>query len=83
MSAASIEELERQIEDTRRKLDQTLSALRLELSVRHQWEQAWNGAKLCTAKSLRAGARWASANPIPVLLIGGAIYVAIARLRER
>jgi len=40
MKSASIEELEGQIEKTRRELDQTLNALRSKLSPRYQLQQA-------------------------------------------
>ena len=87
MSVGSIEELERRIEDTRQELERTLHALRLELSPRHQLERAWHFAKQRTGDSLRAGARWAIANPAPALLAAvvmtGALCVVVEKLRQR
>jgi hypothetical protein len=87
VSGEDIEDLERQIEATRRALDQTLNALRLELSPRHQLEQAWHFAKDRSQRSLRAGARWASAHPTPVSLTAVALacglYLGATRLLHR
>ena len=87
MNHGLIEELERQIEGTRQALDHTLQALRVELSPRHQLELAWQFAKDRTQRSVSAGARWASANPVPTVLaavlLAGALYLGFTRLRRR
>jgi hypothetical protein len=83
----TVEELERQIDDTRHALDQTLHTLQFELSPRHQLEQAWHFAKERTGRSYRAGADWATANPVPVVLgavaLTAALYFGVSELRRR
>ena len=87
MNQAAIDELERQIEATRRALDRTLTALRVELSPRHQLELAWRFAKTRTQRSLRSGTRWASLHPLATSLAtiaaAGALYFGTAKLLRR
>jgi len=84
VNQAAIEEVEHRIEATRLALDQTLSALRTELSPRHQLGLAWHFAKDRTQRSLRASARWASGHPLPVSLAAivavGGLYLGANRL---
>jgi hypothetical protein len=68
-----IEEIERQIDETRHALDRTLRALQFELSPRHQIQEVWRS----TGRSLRAGANWATANSAAIAL-GSLVLVAIA-----
>ena len=68
-----IEEIERQIDNTRHALDRTIRDLQFELSPRHQIEQVWRS----TGRSLRAGANWATANSAAVAL-GSLVLIAIA-----
>jgi len=77
VSANPIDEIERQIDNTRAALDHTIRALRFELSPRHQAAVAWQSAKARTARSLRQGANWAAANPVPVT-VGALVLVAAA-----
>jgi hypothetical protein len=72
-----IEDIERQIDDTRVALDRTIRALQFELSPRHQIEEAWRSAKAGTGRGLRAGADWAAANPLSVT-VGAIALVAAA-----
>ena len=87
MSEDPVEELERQIEDTREALGRTLLALRVELSPRHQLGLAWNFAKGRTARGVRAGNRWVRAHRTPALLaavgVAGGLYLLAAKLRRR
>lgn len=82
-----IEEIERQIDETRHALNRTLRALQLELSPRHQIEAALHSAKVRTSRSLRAGANWAVANPIPmtmaaIVLVATAVSAVTIRRRR-
>jgi ABC-type polysaccharide/polyol phosphate export permease len=87
MNVESPEELERQIEHTRKALDETLSALRLELSPRHHLEVAWESTKQRTRRSLHAGADWAGANPVAVVAamfaVGGALGAGLVKSFRR
>jgi Protein of unknown function (DUF3618) len=87
VSFGPIEDLERQIEETRRALDSTLHALQLELSPRHQLERAWHFAKDRTQRGLRNGARWATASPVTVALaaaaVAGTLYAAVMVVRRQ
>lgn len=82
-----IDALEHEIEGTRQALDQTLRALRTELSPRHRLEVAWNSAKSRTARGVRTGARWVYTNREPVLLaaigIAGVLFQLAANFRRR
>jgi ElaB/YqjD/DUF883 family membrane-anchored ribosome-binding protein len=87
MTVGRIGDLEREIEGTRRELDQTLYALQTQLSPRHQLQMGWNYTKRATERTRRAGARWVSSNPMPAMAIaaavgaalGGAIYLGVKR----
>ena len=84
MTPSPIDEIERQIDNTRAALDHTIRALRFELSPRHQAAVAWQSAKARTASSLRHGANWAAANPVLVtvgalVLVAGALMMADRR----
>jgi cell division protein FtsX len=68
-----LEEIERQIDETRHALDRTLRALQFELSPRHQIEAVWRS----TGRSLRTGANWATANSAAIAL-GALVLVATA-----
>ena len=81
MSPGAIDELERQINNTRTALDHTLRALSFQLSPRHRAEVAWQSAKARTARSLRHGANWAAANPVPVV-VGALVLVAAAVMMD-
>lgn len=87
MNQPAIEDLERQIEETRLALDRTLSSLGLELSPRYQLERAWYSAKDRTRSSLRTGARWAGAHPLSISLVtiaaAGGLYLGATRLLRR
>jgi uncharacterized protein DUF3618 len=72
-----IEDIERQIDNTRAALDHTIRALRVELSPRHQAHVAWRSAKARTVRSMRYSADWAVANPVPIA-IGAIVLVAAA-----
>ena len=81
------DEIELEIQHTRHQLDRTLRALQYELSPRHQLEQAWRSAKYRGARSMRAGADWAKANPAPILvgtcvLIAATVGVALRQRRR-
>jgi uncharacterized protein DUF3618 len=82
-----IDVLEHEIEGTRQALDQTLRALRTELSPRHQLEVAWNSAKGRTARGVRTGARWMYANREPLLIaaigVAGVLFQIAANFRRR
>jgi len=71
-----VEDLERQIDTTRHALDQTLTALQLELSPRHRAQLAWRRAKVRTERSFRVGADWAVANRTAVSLGAAAVIAA-------
>jgi len=71
------EEIEREIDQTRHALDQTIRTLQFKLSPRHQLEQAWRSTKYRTGRSVRAGTDWAMANPASVAL-GACVLVAAA-----
>jgi hypothetical protein len=75
VSPNPIDEIERQIDNTRAALDHTIRALRFELSPRHQAEAAWRSAKARTARSLRYSANWAAANPV-IVAVGALVLVA-------
>lgn len=77
MITGPIQEIERQIDETRHALGQTIRALQLELSPRHQIEEAWHSARARSSRSFRAGANWAVANPIPVA-VAAIVLVATA-----
>ena len=77
MTPSPIDEIERQIDNTRAALDHTIRALRFELSPRHQAEVAWRSAKDRTVRSLHYSARWAAANPVAIV-VGAAVLVAAA-----
>jgi hypothetical protein len=76
VSSDAVEELERQIDNTRGALDRTLRALQFELSPRHRAQVAWRRTKRRTEHSLRVGADWAVANRVAVSL--GAVLVVAA-----
>jgi hypothetical protein len=77
VNSAAIENIERQIDHTRRALDRTIRALQVELSPRHRVEVAWRSAKARTARRVRDGANWAVAHPVPIG-VGAAVLVAAA-----
>jgi hypothetical protein len=72
-----IEEMERQIDETRHALNRTLHALQVELSPRHQIEEVWRSTKRRTGRSLRAGVNWGTANSAAIAL-GSLVLVATA-----
>jgi hypothetical protein len=72
-----IEDIERQIDNTRAALDHTIRALRVELSPRHRAQVAWRSAKARTVRSMHYSADWAVANPVPIA-IGAIVLVAAA-----
>jgi hypothetical protein len=80
VNPGGVEQLERQIDDTRHALDRTLRALQFELSPRVRAQVAWRRAKRRTEDSLRAGADWAVANRAAVSL--GAVLVIAACVAE-
>jgi hypothetical protein len=77
IGAGPIEEIERQIDSTRAALDHTIRALRVELSPRHRAQVAWRSTKARTVRSIRDGADWAVANPVPIA-VGAIVLVAAA-----
>ena len=85
MNSEAVDELERQIEDTRHALDRTLRALQFELSPAHQAQVAWHRVKQRTESSFHAGADWAVANRVPVLVGAVAVIAActVPRLLRR
>lgn len=87
MNTAAIENIEREIDHTRRALDRTIRELQVELSPRHRIQVAWRSAKSRAARKVRYGADWAMANPVPVrigavVLAAAAIAMAIQRTRR-
>ncbi|MBS0417177.1 MAG: DUF3618 domain-containing protein [Proteobacteria bacterium] len=76
MNSPAADELEREIDITRRAVDRTLTALQFELSPRRRAQVAWRRAKRRTESSLRSGADWAVANRASVSL--GAVAVIAA-----
>lgn len=77
MNPGLIEDIEHQIDHTRYALDRTIRALQFELSPRHQLDEAWRSAKVRTNRTMRAGANWAVAHPVPMAL-GAVALVATA-----
>jgi hypothetical protein len=62
-----IDELERQIELTRRALDRTLNNLQRRLSPRYQLHSAWDSTRKSAIRAYRRSAHWAGCHPLLVL----------------
>lgn len=84
MSSNVVEELERQIDNTRGALDRTLRALQFELSPGRQAQVAWRRTKRRTERSFREGADWAVEHRAAVS-VGAVLVIAgcVAASRSR
>jgi hypothetical protein len=72
-----IDELEHQIELTRRALDRTLSDLQRRLSPRYQLQSAWDSTRVSAIRAYRRSARWAGCHPLLALGMEATVLVGV------
>ena len=77
MIGGRIDELEAQIELTRRALDQTLSDLQRRLSPRYQLQSAWDSTRKSAMRAYRRSTRWAGCHPLLALGMGATVSVGV------
>ena len=77
MISGRIDELEHQIELTRRALDRTLSDLQIRLSPRYQLQSAWDSTRMSAIRAYRRSARWAGCHPLLVLGMGATVSIGV------
>jgi hypothetical protein len=72
-----IDDLEQQIDVTRRALDQTLHALQARLSPTRRLKAAWGATQAGGAGAVRTGFAWAISHPVSFFAIGAALVWAV------
>ena len=72
-----IDDLEQQIDVTRRELDQTLHALQARLSPTRRLKAALGATQAAAPRAVRTGVAWAISHPVSVFAIGAALIWAV------
>jgi hypothetical protein len=72
-----IDDLEQQIDVTRRALDQTLRALQARLSPTRRLKAGLGATQAAGAGAVRTGVAWAISHPVSVFAIGAGLVWAL------
>jgi hypothetical protein len=72
-----IDDLEQQIDVTRREIDQTLYALQARLSPTRRLKAALGATQAAAPGVVRTGLAWAISHPVSVFAIGAALVWAV------
>jgi hypothetical protein len=77
----NLQQIELEIEATRRELGQTLEALHARLLRARRLKVAWGLTRATSLRTLTGGAKWLAAHPALTLTLGAGLLVARVLVR--